>query len=151
MNAITVFDGEFAFLSNFYSSPITISGETYPTVEHAFQAFKTYDIEERKKIAAAPTPGKAKRMGRNVVLRPDWEEIKEDIMAICLKAKFNIPELRDKLLATGDEELIEGNTWHDNTWGNCVCQKCQDIPGRNMLGMLLMKLRTEIHYEETNK
>jgi predicted NAD-dependent protein-ADP-ribosyltransferase YbiA (DUF1768 family) len=55
------------------------------------------------------------------------------------------------LLATGDEELIEGNTWHDNTWGNCVCQKCQDIPGRNMLGMLLMELRTEIRYKEAQK
>jgi predicted NAD-dependent protein-ADP-ribosyltransferase YbiA (DUF1768 family) len=67
-----------------------------------------------------------------------------------LRKKFAIPEFRVKLLATGDEELMEGNTWHDNTWGNCVCAKCQNTPGRNMLGMLLMELRQEIMYEIAN-
>lgn len=144
MSVITVFDGDFAFLSNFYPSSITISGETYPTVEHAFQALKTYDVEARRLIAAAPTPGKAKAMGRAVVLRKDWEEIKEDVMKICLKAKFDIPELREKLLATGDTYLVEGTVWHDNEWGSCNCDRCKNIIGKNKLGNALMAIREEI-------
>lgn len=144
---IAMFEGDFAFLSNFDNSPFELGGITYPTVEHWFQAWKTRDPNTHLAIAAATTPGKAKRMGRHVELRPDWEQIKVDVMRDGLRHKFSDPTLRDKLLATGDEELMEGNTWHDNTWGNCVCQKCQNIPGRNMLGMLLMELRKEITYE----
>ena len=148
---IAVFDNEYAFLSNFYESPFEVDGITYPTVEHFFQAMKSKDVEGRKKIAAAPTPGKAKRLGRTIELRKDWEEIKDTVMWSGLRHKFQIPKLREKLLATGNEELIEGNFWCDNTWGNCLCAECQDIPGRNMLGMLLMKVREEILYEEANK
>ena len=147
---IAMFDGKYAFLSNFEQSPFTVDGVTFPTVEHWFQAFKTLDPQEFRSIVAAETPGKAKRMGRHVTLRPDWEEVKVDVMREGLRKKFAIPEFRVKLLATGDEELMEGNTWHDNTWGNCVCAKCQNIPGRNMLGMLLMELRQEIIYEIAN-
>lgn len=138
METIALFDGEYAFLSNFYSSPITISGINFPTVEHAFQALKTIDAEERKKIAVAATPGQAKRLGRKVQLRQDWEEVKENVMYICLKAKFDIPELREKLLATGESELIEGNWWGDTYWGVC------NGIGQNRLGQLLMRLRTEL-------
>ena len=145
------FDGDYAFLSNFYEAPCDYEGIHYPTVEHAFQAAKTLDINGRKAIAAAPTPGKAKRMGRSVVLRPDWEEVKVDVMRDCLRSKFRNTNLRRLLLATGDEELMEGNFWHDNVWGNCLCEECQDTPGRNMLGMLLMDLRTEIRYEVESK
>lgn len=148
---IAMFDGKYAFLSNFEQSPFTVDGVTFPTVEHWFQAFKTLNPQEFRNIIAAETPGKAKRMGRHVILRPDWEEVKVDVMREGLRKKFTIPEFRVKLLATDDEELMEGNTWHDNTWGNCVCQKCQNIPGRNMLGMLLMELRNEIRYEIANQ
>ena len=148
---ITIFDNEYAFLSNFYESPFEVDGITYPTVEHFFQAMKSKDVEGRKKIAAAPTPGKAKRLGRTIELRKDWEEIKVAVMKFGLAQKFRIPELREKLLATGNEELIEGNFYHDNIWGNCLCAECQNKPGRNMLGMLLMKVREEILYEEANK
>ena len=144
---IAMFEGKYAFLSNFENSPFTIDGVTFPTVEHWFQAYKTLDPVEFMEIVSADTPGRAKRMGRRVTLRPDWEEVKVDVMRAGLRHKFAIPEFRTLLLATGDEELMEGNTWHDNTWGNCVCQKCQNIPGRNMLGMLLMELRNEIRYE----
>ena len=148
---IAMFDGKYAYLSNFFPSPFEVDGITFPSVEHWFQAYKTTDPAEFKAIATAETPGKSKRMGRGCKLRPDWEEVKTDVMLGGLRHKFENPELRAKLLATGDEELMEGNTWHDNTWGNCVCQKCQNIPGRNMLGMLLMELRTEIRYEEAQK
>lgn len=142
---IGVFDGEFAWLSNFYESPIADEeGIVYPTVEHYFQAMKTLDSSERFNIAIQPTPGKAKRCGRKVNLRPDWEEVKEEIMFIALRKKFSNPILKAKLLATGNEYLEEGTTWHDNEWGVCRCERCQDILGKNKLGKLLMKLREEI-------
>lgn len=144
---IDFFDGEFAFLSNFYNASCIFEGKLYPTVEHAFQAAKSLDLAERDWIAAAGSPGLAKRLGRRINLRSDWEKIKFDVMEECLRSKFADPVLKQKLLATGDEELVEGNYWHDNTWGNCSCEKCKDIVGRNMLGNILMKLRTEFMEE----
>ena len=144
---IIEFEDKYAFLSNFYPSTFTHDGITYPTNEHFFQAMKTLDIDERKAIAAAETPGKAKRMGRQVQLRLDWEKVKLHYMELGLKLKFQDPELAKKLIETGDEELIEGNWWHDNTWGSCYCVKCSRIAGRNLLGMLLMELRKELQYE----
>jgi ribA/ribD-fused uncharacterized protein len=144
---IIEFEEKYAFLSNFYPSPFTHDGIEYPTVEHFFQAAKTLDIQERKAIAAAKTPGLAKRMGRSVQLRPDWEKVKAYYMELGLCLKFANKDLAEKLLATGDEELIEGNWWHDNIWGSCMCDKCINIPGRNMLGILLMDLRKKLRYE----
>lgn len=142
---ITEFDGKYAFLSNFFHSPFAYDGIEYPTVEHFFQAMKTLDQEERKKIAAADSPGKAKRMGRNVKLREDWEEIKYTIMRVGVERKFDTHlELASKLIATGDAILIEGNSWHDNTWGSCFCPKCASIAGKNWLGEILMKRREEL-------
>ena len=141
---INCFDGEFAFLSNFYPSPITDGNLIFPTVEHMFQAAKTATIEEYEMIAAADTPGQAKRLGKKVILREDWEEVKDDIMYQALWLKFSIPEFREKLLATGNKKLIEGNTWHDNTWGDCSCERCKDIKGQNKLGKMLMQIREEI-------
>lgn len=143
---IAVFDGKHAFLSNFFPSSFEVDGVTFPTVEHWFQAFKTLDPQQFTNIVAAETPGKAKRMGRRATLRPDWEEVKVNIMCEGLRKKFAIPELRVKLLATGDEELVEGNTWHDQTWGRCTCAKCGG-QGKNLLGQLLMELREEIRNE----
>lgn len=98
-------------------------------------------------IANAPTPGQAKRLGRKVKIRPDWEYVKKDIMLEGLRKKFAIPELRQKLLDTGDAYLEEGNTWHDNYWGVCHCIECQDVLAKNNLGLLLMKIREEIQNE----
>ncbi len=145
---IVVFDGEYDFLSNFYPSPFEYNGIIFPTVENWFQAWKTEDPIEFEKIATAKTPGLSKRLGRHCDLRSDWEKIKIDVMREGLRYKFKNPELRNRLIMTGNEELIEGNWWHDNTWGNCMCQMCQNIPGRNMLGILLMEIRQEILYEE---
>lgn len=141
---INCFDKEYAFLSNFYPSPITDGNLLFPTVEHMFQAAKTLNIKEYEEIAAADTPGRAKQLGKKVSLREDWEKVKDDIMYQALWLKFSIPELREKLLATGDEELVEGTTWHDNEWGNCSCEKCANIVGKNKLGKMLMKIREEI-------
>lgn len=140
---INKFDGEYAFLSNYYNSPITYKGYVCATVEHAFHAAKTDNDKEIHAIVSAPTPGKSKRLGRQCTLRTDWEEIKDHVMRTLLCKKFAIPELRDKLLATGDATLIEGTTWHDNYWGVCSCEKCGGR-GKNRLGELLMEIRKEL-------
>ncbi len=139
MEKISSFTGEHEFLSNFHASPITIEGITYPSVEHAFQAYKTEDHEERVKIANLATPGQAKRAGRKVKLREDWELIKVSAMTVCLKRKFNThPDLAAKLKATGDTILEEGNTWNDTFWGVCRGK------GKNTLGILLMSIRSTL-------
>lgn len=143
------FKDEYGFLSNFYPSKISYHGIEYPTVEHAFQAMKTMDIEERKYIAKLESPSLAKRAGRIVKLRADWEKIKDCVMLDCLRLKFAIPELREKLLNTNNAMLIEGNTWHDNYWGDCKCEKCKHITGKNKLGYLLNVVRNEIKIKNT--
>ena len=141
VGVINNFDGEYAFLSNFYDSPIKgDDGITYPTVEHFFQAMKTEDLDYRRRISWASTPGIAKRMGRTLQLRPDWEAVKEDYMHIALIKKFADPKLKEKLLATGDAVLVEGTTWHDCYWGVCNCEKCAGN-GLNRLGHHLSRVR----------
>lgn len=139
---IDSFKGEFAFLSNFYPSPIVFEGRTYPTSEHAFQAAKSIDDGERARIALLDTPGKAKRAGRKVQLRPDWEQIKRATMHRIVTIKFADPELQHKLLATGDAILIEGNTWNDTYWGVCRGK------GQNVLGQILMSVRETYKRQE---
>ena len=145
---INKFEGEYAFLSNFYHSPFVYDGIEYPTVEHFFQAAKTTDLSKRKEIAAALTPGQAKRMGRQVKLRPDWEEVKVYIMALGLKLKFSDPNLAEQLIDTWPEHLVEGTTWHDRFWGVCTCERCYGH-GENHLGQLLMDLRKELRNEHS--
>lgn len=145
---IASFDGEYAFLSNFHPAPIhTETGDVYPTAEHCFQAMKTDCPVDQERIRLAISPGQAKRIGRTVKLTDKWESLKDGYMSMIVEAKFvQNPDLRQKLLATGDADLIEGNTWHDNYWGNCTCPKCTDIIGRNQLGMILMYIREKLAY-----
>lgn len=145
------FDGKYAFLSNFYKSEIMLGGIRYPSVEHAFQAYKSLELQDRVRIASAENPGIAKRLGRHVKLRGDWEQVKDDVMYRCLVKKFENPKLRQKLLATGNEQLVEGNTWHDNCWGDCHCPKCECKQGENRLGKLLMRVRDEIRNENVQR
>ncbi len=134
---IDSFDGKYRFLSNFYPSEICVEEKTYKTVEHAYQASKTWLEGQEKWVREAKTPGEAKKRGRKVSCRYDWEDAKVEIMLSLLKKKFEIPELREKLIETGDVKLIEGNTWRDTFWGVC------DGIGENHLGKLLMKVRDE--------
>ncbi|MCC9000273.1 MAG: NADAR family protein [Candidatus Contendobacter sp.] len=142
MSDITSFRGEHAFLSNFHPAEILFEGERYPTVEHAFQAAKTLDAGQRETVRLAATPTLAKRLGRKVTLRRDWETVKVALMRDLLRLKFQQPALCERLLATGETRLIEGNRWNDRTWG-CVWVKTQWV-GRNLLGQLLMQVRTEL-------
>lgn len=111
---IASFDGEWRFLSNFHPSPVKFEGIEYETVEHAFQAAKTVSHGERILIAGETTPGRAKRAGRKVTLRTDWEDVKFGVMKTLVALKFTTnPDLALKLLDTGNRRLIEGNTWGD--------------------------------------
>lgn len=131
------------------------------TVEHEFQAAKTFDFAEALEIRTAVKAGDAKRLGRRCTLRADWDEVKDNVMLICLRRKFRIPECRDWLLGTDDAMLIEGNTWGDQYWG-ATPQAPSGVPidspllntwkgadghtlwGANKLGILLMEVRDDI-------
>lgn len=135
-HAITSFSGENRFLSNFWPALVYYGGLAYPSVEHAYVAAKTVDIDLRLQIRDTETPGQVKRLGRKIELRSDWEEIKVDTMRYLVTQKFrDNKELGDLLLATGDLELIEGNTWGDTFWGVC------NGVGSNRLGHILMEVR----------
>lgn len=135
---ITSFSGEFAFLSNFACCRVEVDGIIFPTTEHAFQASKTTDIAARKQIALLMTPGKAKRFGRTLTLRKDWDLVRVEVMRSILQKKFSQEPFKSLLIATGDRELIEGNTWGDKFWGVCNGE------GFNTLGNLLMEIRREV-------
>ena len=149
---IEEFQGKYRFLSNFYPSILQGLGawKVVNTVEHAYQAWKTNNFEEQKEILNASTAGIAKRLGNCCTMREDWEEIKLNVMFMLVYQKFSlIKEYREKLLATGNSNLIEGNYWHDNYWGNCVCGKprCSGGMGENHLGKILMKVRSVLKGE----
>lgn len=140
------FEGKYRFLSNFHEGdPFSLGGRLWPTGEHAYQAAKSLDIRFHDAVMQAATPHLAKKMGRKVQLREDWEEVKEAKMILVLEAKFAPgSKLAELLLETDSEELVEGNSWHDNIWGNCRCGKCSDIPGQNLLGKNLMVVRARL-------
>ena len=137
------FDGDYRFLSNFWKCDVEFEGDTYLSTESAYQAAKTLNKAEREMIKNTASPGAAKRMGRQVDLRDDWEEVKDSIMLEILRIKFSThKDLEDKLLETGDKILVEGNKWCDCYWGVCYCDKCNGI-GKNRLGDFLMRVRAE--------
>lgn len=138
MKQITEFRNEYYFLSNFYEVPVTYEGITYQSNESAFQAQKCMTENEKLQFVKL-NASESKHLGRRVHLRPDWEEVKVNIMKDLVRAKFEQnPDLKDKLLATGDAYLIEGNNWGDKIWGQVNGQ------GRNLLGQILMEVREEI-------
>ena len=135
---IKSFNGYYYFLSNFYECPITIDGVTYKNSEAAFHGHKCPEL--RYKFINL-NPRDAKRLGRSVKLRPDWEQVKDDVMRKVIRAKFTQhDDLKQKLLATGDAVLEEGNTWHDLYWG----VDANTRQGKNTLGKILMEIRDEL-------
>lgn len=141
MEAIKEFKGAYRWLSNFHPAPVIFEGMLFRSVEHAYQAAKTTNWDEREHICALKTAGDAKRAGRRVTMRADWDSVKLTVMKLLLKQKFADEWLRARLLATGDAELIEGNYWGDQFWG--VCRGA----GANHLGRLLMEVRAELRAE----
>lgn len=142
VQSINRFVKQYECLSNFYPVNITYENIDYPSVEHAFVAAKTSDIPTRQYIAKIKHAGAAKKVGRSIGLRKDWDSIRVNIMRYLLYLKFKAgSELAIKLMDTYPLLIKEGNYWHDNFWGDCGCSKCTDIIGLNTLGMLIMKRR----------
>lgn len=129
------FRGKYYFLSNFYPHPFQFRSLVVPTAEHGFQALKATTLRDAERVARCVTPGQAKWMGRQILCRPDWEVFRIRAMRMVLEAKFSEPRLGDLLLSTGEEELVEDNTWDDTFWGRCNGE------GQNHLGRILMEIR----------
>lgn len=152
LEKIDRFQGRWRPLSNFWRERNGRTNENY------FQAAKTQDPDARRIILNEHEPKEAKRLAskvgmlelssrlrREIRLRDDWDDICDDVMMWSLRRKFEDPELREILLSTGDAELVEGNTWHDNRWGVCFCSSCPG-QGENRLGRALMALRDELRH-----
>lgn len=137
------FRGRHYFLSNFHRQPVCIGGDVYPTAEHAYQALKAVRPDERAWIAQSATPLIAKQRGRKVQIVDYWADMRVRVMEQVLAAKFADRDLADKLVDTYPHKLVEGNTWHDDYWGDCRCGRCPG-EGENMLGEALMQLRDEL-------
>lgn len=137
---ILCFMGVNRFLSNFWPCNIVFEGESYRSVEAAYVASKTTDPEIRAQVRRLQTSGDCKKYGKMIKLRPDFENIKMDVMKYLVSYKFSSknPELMQRLIDTGDRELIEGNDWGDVYWGVC------NGVGENRLGRILMDVREEL-------
>lgn len=162
---IEKYEDEYRWLSNFVDCPITISGEffgvqvdppeKYASVEHAYQAFKSKDPEVRKKfqygvkVIKGKTPkgelvvgplkaNEAKKAGRNIQCRGDWDQIKVEVMRALKRQKYSKQPFRRLLLATGDAEIIHGVWWNDTFWG------VRYGIGKNIDGRLTMDIRKEL-------
>lgn len=135
---IDFFRGNYQFLSNFYSAPLEYDGRKYLNSEAAFHSMKCLDSVSRDKFKNL-NPSDAKRLGRSVILRTDWDSVKDSIMKEITRAKFEQnPDIAKLLIETGDCILIEGNWWGDHYWGVC------NGTGQNKLGKILMEIRTEL-------
>lgn len=133
---ITEFQGEYRFLSNFWPAPVKMGKWVFPSSEHAYQAAKSLDEAAWSLFANTSSPGRAKRLGRSIRIRPDWEQIKFKIMAEIVALKFDQhADLRARLAETAPRLLIEGNSWGDRIWGQT------DGRGENHLGRILMAYR----------
>ncbi len=131
---INDFRGKYYFLSNFYPCALMVDNRMYSCSEGAYMSMKTIDPKVRDKFSYLA--GKdARKLGRSVTIRPNWDDLRLGMMEMVLNAKFaQNPTLMKRLIDTGNEELVEGNTWGDHFWG-------VDEFGANNLGKLLMKIR----------
>lgn len=130
--------GEF---SNFAPYPITLAKKRWPTSEHYFQAMKFDDSKVKEKIRKTKSPAVAAKLGRDrkTPIRRNWDGMRVNVMRDALRAKFTQHgELTQLLLATGEAKLVE-HTENDAYWGDGG-----DGSGSNMLGRLLMELRSEL-------
>lgn len=138
------FKGAYSWLSNMHEFDGFVYGNLHFTsTESFYQAMKTMNLTDRKRISQM-NGYNAKREGKKIQLRDDWEEVKDDVMLFALRLKFKDAKLRKKLLDTGDSLLIEGNFHGDHYWG--VCKGL----GLNKLGLFIMQVREEIRAGEQN-
>ena len=140
---ILEFKDEYSWLSNFADVEVEWEGVKYKSVEHAYQSAKSMDLEWKNYCASDVSSGKVKRGSREIEIREDWELIKVGVMKNLLKQKFSDDYYKNKLLATGNLYIIEGNRWGDIFWG--VNLKTGE--GRNILGLIIMDLRDSLKNE----
>jgi len=132
----------YGYMSNFYRSRMFIGGKWWNTIEHYYQAMKTDFADEREMVRTAKTPRIARDIGQTVTMRKNFDDDKYLIMKAAVLAKFlQHPELREQLLSTNDEVLIEDSPV-DYYWG-CGA----DGSGKNMLGKVLMEIRSEFRHD----
>ena len=142
---IAGFRGTYRWLSNFYLASFTFEGIIMPSVEHGYQMAKVHSPLEWAAILSLKNPADVKRHGKTLKIRPDWENVKLKIMRDIVLANFTQNEdLKSKLLATGEKELIELNTWCDLFWGICNCMYMHSWQGQNYMGLTLMSVRAEL-------
>lgn len=144
VDIINGFSGEFRWLSNMVIiEPFFYENTFYHSVENFYQAMKTLDREERIKISQMePKQSKnyCKPHKKNIIIREDWDIIKEDVMEYALKIKFSQEKFKKLLLLTREVYIEETNNWNDIYWGVCI----KTNTGSNRLGHLIMKIRNEI-------
>jgi ribA/ribD-fused uncharacterized protein len=127
------------WFSNMTPCLIEIDGIQYNSVENYYQAMKSNNLDDWKRIVVL-APNKSKREGQKINMRYDWEFVKVDVMYKALSVKFTIPEWKEKLLSTNNDMIIEWNNWNDKIWGVSI----KDNLGQNLLGLTLIKIRDEI-------
>lgn len=133
------FFADYRFLSNFHycNNGVRILGLIFPTSEHAYMAMKSLHPTVHITISRLPTPMEARNYGKTILLREDWNHFRVLAMTEVLLAKFTQnPDLKEKLLRTGDKYLEETNDWGDTFWGVC------NDKGEGMLGKCLMGVRS---------
>ncbi len=141
---INSFVDTYHFLCNFYmlENPIQYGELSFPTSEHFYQGMKTSDLTARQAISEIKEPRVAKKAGQIIELKSNWNDIKSEVMKLGLILKFsNNADILKQLMETNDKHIVEGNGWHDNLWGNCICYECENITGQNLLGKALMEVR----------
>lgn len=140
------FQENFRFLSNFWPVKIKYQGLKYPSSENAYHAAKCQQPNDKLKFVGL-SEAHAKRLGKRVECRADWNQVKLQVMEEILRLKFEPgSELAKKLIETEPYTLIEGNLWNDTYWGAPLTSIKLDgtYTGENHLGKLLMKLREEL-------
>lgn len=150
---INEFRGEYGIFSNFHRASIMHAGLQFPSSEHFFQCYKHNDkVDLFYKIKGHPFKG-LKALARSKPCRPDWDQVRDSVMRQALLYKFTQhSNLAKNLLATDGTILVEGNYWHDNYWGDCMCQNSSGKhpeclrPGKNRLGFLLMYIRETLKF-----
>lgn len=133
--------GPYVAFSNFSPHPFELDGATWPTVEHCFQAAKFPGTDHAEAICLAKSPREAKRLGRSRAhpIRPNWDDVRDDVMRRAVRRKFEThADIRELLLSTGDEELVE-DAPRDYYW----CRGARGT-GKNRLGVILMGVRAAL-------
>lgn len=141
MSIIHQFRDQYQGFSSFAECEVVMDGIFYPSVEHAYQASKTTNKNERELFLGKDvSAGRAKRLGRTITIREDWDDIKLSVMKELCRQKYSKTKYRALLISTGDALIQEGNNWGDKFWG----MDLQSGSGENNLGKILMELRTEL-------